>query len=143
MIRDFLEKDIESIHILGNCLTSNFSKANNLLEMKESPYTRILVFEEEKKIKGFLMYTELNETADVVELIVQEEYRRQNIATCLLDYMISGLKNSVQLITLEVRKSNESAIQLYQKFGFEIVHIRQKYYIDGEDAYLMGRRIER
>lgn len=89
------------------------------------------------------MYTELNETADIIELIVQEEYRGRNIATCLLDYMISDLNDSVKLITLEVRKSNKIAIQLYQKFGFQIVHIRKRYYGDGEDAYLMGRRLER
>lgn len=143
MIRNFIESDIEAINVLGNRLTSNFSKTNNLLEMKTNSFTKILVFEEKNTVRGFLMYTELNETADIIELIVQEEYRGRNIATCLLDYMISDLNDSVKLITLEVRKSNKIAIQLYQKFGFQIVHIRKRYYGDGEDAYLMGRRLER
>lgn len=142
MIRSFLEKDIEEINALGNRLTSNFSKTNNLKEIKDNPYTKILVYEEGNKMKGFLMYTELEETADILDIIVKEEDRHRNIATCLLDYMISEVKNSVKLLTLEVRKNNISAIQLYKKFGFEIVSIRKKYYSDGEDAYLMGRRLE-
>jgi [ribosomal protein S18]-alanine N-acetyltransferase len=40
--------------------------------------------------------------------------------------------------TLEVRVSNNTAIALYQKYGFEIVSRRKRYYIDNnEDAYLM------
>jgi ribosomal-protein-alanine N-acetyltransferase len=40
--------------------------------------------------------------------------------------------------TLEVRVSNNTAIALYRKYGFEIVSQRKRYYIDNnEDAYLM------
>ncbi len=88
------------------------------------------------------MYTELEETIDINDIFVEEEYRRKNIASCLLDYMISELKSSIKLITLEVRKSNTKAIQLYEKFGFSIYHTRKDYY-GTEDAYLMGRSIER
>lgn len=141
MIRKLKIEDIKQVEELGNLLTPNFSKTNNLKEMENNPYTKILVYEEEETIKGFLMYTELEETTDIVDIIVKEEERQKGIASCLIDYMLSDLKESVKLLTLEVRKSNTPAIALYEKFGFEVVNIREKYYGDGEDAYLMGRRI--
>lgn len=46
-------------------------------------------------------------------------------------------------MSLEVRVSNESAIKLYEKFGFKNVGIRKNYYQDNfEDAYLMVREME-
>ena len=141
MIRKMIESDIEQINTLGCLLTLNFSKTNNLNNLQNDKFTKVLVYEEDNIIKGFIMYTELEETTDILDIIVKEEERRKKIASCLLDYMISELKDSVKLITLEVRKSNTPAIELYKKFGFEIVNIREKYY-DNEDAYLMGRRLE-
>lgn len=141
MIRKLKIEDIKQVQELGNLLSPNFSKTNNLEEMENNPYTKVLVYEEEETIKGFLMYTELEETTDIVDIIVKEEERQKGVASCLMDYMLSDLKESVKLLTLEVRKSNTPAIALYEKFGFEVVNIREKYYGDGEDAYLMGRRI--
>lgn len=142
MIRHFLESDFEAIYQLGNKISDNFSKTNNLKEIFKDKFTKILVYEKDNEVVGFLMYIELDDTVDILDIIVKEEYRKQNIASCLMDYMISELKDSVKLITLEVRKSNTPAIKLYEKFGFGIVNVRKSYY-DTEDAYLMGRVIEK
>lgn len=142
MIRHFLESDFEAIYKLGNEISDNFSKTNNLKEIFKDKFTKILVYEKDNEVVGFLMYIELEDTVDILDIIVEEECRKQNIASCLMDYMISELKDSVKLITLEVRKSNTPAIKLYEKFGFGIVNIRKSYY-DNEDAYLMGRVIEK
>ena len=141
MIRKLKIEDIEQVEELGNRLSPNFSKTNNLKEMENNQFMKVLVYEAEGSIKGFLMYTELEETVDIGDIIVEEEERNKGIASCLMDYMLSDIKESVKLLTLEVRKSNTPAIQLYKKFGFEVVYIRKKYYLDGEDAYLMGRRL--
>ena len=43
-----------------------------------------------------------------------------------------------QVVTLEVRVSNDLARTLYQKYGFNTAGIRRRYYTDnGEDAYIM------
>ena len=139
MIRAFQMSDLEQVYALGNLLTPNFSKTNSLHDLENNPFTKVLVYEKEGTIIGFLMYTELDETVDILHLFVKEEYRRQKIASNLLDTLISNLKESVCYLTLEVRRGNESAIALYQKFGLEIIHIRKNYY-ENEDAYLMGRR---
>jgi ribosomal protein S18 acetylase RimI-like enzyme len=41
-----------------------------------------------------------------------------------------------------VRKSNASAIALYQGLGFVITHVRKGFYSDGEDAYQMARYLD-
>lgn len=142
MIRDFLETDFEAIYKLGNEISENFSKTNNLKEIFKDKFTKVLVYEKANKVVGFLMYIELVDTVDILDIIVDKKYRNQNIASCLIDYMISELNDSVKVITLEVRKSNTPAIKLYEKFDFGIVNIRKSYY-DTEDAYLMGRIIEK
>jgi len=43
-----------------------------------------------------------------------------------------------QEVVLEVRVSNEPAINLYRGIGFKVVRILRRYYADGEDAYLMA-----
>jgi ribosomal-protein-alanine N-acetyltransferase len=42
---------------------------------------------------------------------------------------------------LEVRVSNEPAINLYRSMGYTIVGIYQGYYSDGEDAYMMSKNL--
>ena len=47
-------------------------------------------------------------------------------------------KDGINSFTLEVRKSNEIARKLYEKFGFEDRGIRKGYYEDNnEDAVIM------
>ena len=55
---------------------------------------------------------------------------------------IGELDENCTLITLEVASKNIAAINLYEKFGFEIVNVRKNYYPDGDDAYLMARSSE-
>ena len=70
---------------------------------------------------------------------VREEYRKQGIASALLDVFIRfGKAHQLAFLTLEVRASNAAAIALYQKHGFEQVGRRKNYYEDPkEDAILM------
>ena len=141
MIRNFKLEDSETIYELGNQLSSNFSKTNDLEKIINDKYTKILVYEIDSEIVGFLMYIELENTIDIVDIIVKEEHRNKKIASCLLDNLITELKEKIKWITLEVRKSNTPAINLYQKFDFSIINTRKNYY-ENEDAYLMGREIK-
>ena len=43
---------------------------------------------------------------------------------------------------LEVHVSNEPAINLYKKAGFEVQRFIRGYYADGENAYIMSKRIQ-
>ena len=45
-------------------------------------------------------------------------------------------------VMLEVRVSNLAAIRLYEKFGYQRIHKRKRYYQDGEDAFVYSKTIK-
>ena len=142
MIREPNILDIPRINELGSLLEENFAKVYSINEMMEDQVSKVYVYEMDDKIVGFIIATDLVETCDILSLIVDPEYRNRKIATNLIDYLISELDENLKLITLEVRANNTAAIHLYDKFGFEVVNVRKKYYANGDDAYLMARESE-
>ncbi len=137
MIREVCENDYESIYKLGLELQENFKSLWNLEEMLTHDYFRILVYVQDAQVVGFLMYTVLDHMIDIVNLVVQAEYRKRHVATYLLDQLFT-ISNLSDKFYLEVRVDNNPAISLYEKFGFKIIHTRKKYYGD-VDAYIMER----
>lgn len=77
--------------------------------------------------------------AHIGTLAVKPGYRRQKIAQKLLACSLKeAYQNGACRAMLEVRETNRAAQNLYQKFGFEAVGLRQDYYKDThEDAVLM------
>lgn len=134
--------DIPRINELGSLLNENFSQVNSISEMLNDGYSKVLVYIKDDQVVGFITATDLKETCDILHLVVAEEYRHHLIATNLINYLIGELDENCTLITLEVASKNIAAINLYEKFGFEIVNVRKNYYPDGDDAYLMARSSE-
>lgn len=139
MIRSAEVMDIPRINELGGLLHSNFSRVYNINEMLNDGYSKVIVYENEEKIIGFIIATYLIDTCDILSLVVDLDYRRKGIASNLIAYLIGEADENLKLMTLEVATKNEGAIKLYEKFGFEIIHKREKYY-DNDDAYLMARK---
>jgi ribosomal-protein-alanine N-acetyltransferase len=54
----------------------------------------------------------------------------------------TAIQKGIKRLSLEVRKSNATAIQLYQNLKFVITHVRRNFYSNGEDAYLMTLHLE-
>lgn len=71
-------------------------------------------------------------------IAVREEYRRQGVGEALLGAFMRFGKEKLAFLTLEVRPSNDPAIQFYMKHGFVQVGRRKNYYnAPREDAILM------
>ena len=77
----------------------------------------------------------------VMNLVVAPECRRQGIATRLLGTLFDEVgEENRRGFTLEVRVSNDAAIELYESLGFRGQGIRRGYYTDNrEDALIMWR----
>lgn len=88
---------------------------------------------------GFAGVWFLSDEAHIATIAVRSVFRRQGIGEHLLAGVIDiAIANSAQLVTLEVRASNEAAQALYDKYGFVVVGVRPGYYSDNkEDAILM------
>ena len=76
----------------------------------------------------------------IVSIAVREGFRRQGIGGVLLIGAIEmALRREMEILTLEVRISNEPAIALYEKYGLRQVGLRKGYYSDNhEDAIIMS-----
>jgi|SRR4051812_41329753 ribosomal-protein-alanine N-acetyltransferase len=62
-------------------------------------------------------------------LAVRTDVRRQGLATMLLRFVLAEAAAArLTHATLEVRRSNDAALRLYERFGFEIRGIRRNYY---------------
>ena len=81
------------------------------------------------RICGFAGITVSVDTADVMNIGVLPEFRRKKIGRMLLDSLVEqGRKCGCEQMMLEVRESNQSAIQLYETSGFTQIAVRKNYY---------------
>ena len=79
------------------------------------------------------------EEAHITTIAVHPEWRRRGLGEWTLLNLINVARTGgAEIVTLEVRDSNDAAIRLYGKLGFQMVGMRRGYYMDTkEDARLM------
>lgn len=89
-------------------------------------------------VVGYIAAQLLVDHFDLISIAVSKDFRRQNIATYLLDKLFDLCTDlKISDIFLEVRHNNSSAINLYEKAGFKRINVRKNYYTDtSEDAYI-------
>ena len=110
----------------------------------ENPIAFYFVAVKDDEVIGYCGYWWTFGEAQITNVAVSPEYRQKGIASALMDEMINHCREmDVFSITLEVRVSNNAAISMYEKYGFERVGLRPKYYNNKEDALLMTKEIEK
>ena len=94
---------------------------------------------DEGSIIGFSGFWILFDEAHITTIGVDPRFRRRHLGELLLlDVVEAARRQGARYLSLEVRKSNGGAIQLYEKYGFSIRGVRPNYYTDdGEDALVM------
>ena len=102
-----------------------------------------LIDETEKVIFGYGGYWLIKGDAHITNLAVKPEYRGKGAGKLVVKTLLEHAKyRGATRATLEVRKSNEKAKQLYHLLGFKILGIRPNYYQDNqEDAVIMWKQI--
>lgn len=141
-IRKAKINDLEAIkEIEDESFRNPFTKEDLLYEISQNPVSNFLVLEKDSKVIGFIDYWVTFDSATIDQIAIKKSERNQGFAKILLEKSINDLKElgEVSFFTLEVRASNEPAINLYKSFGFQKVTIKEKYYDDGEDAIYMIR----
>ena len=79
--------------------------------------------------------------ADIMNVAVHPDYRRQGIAENLINTLVAELKNrGCHALLLEVRVSNTPAITLYEKLGFAQIGCRKNYYRNPKEDALILRK---
>ena len=154
-IRGFRSDDLDRVMDINiETLPENYSTFFYRDLYRRFPET-FLVAEEDGAIQGYMMcriergLSKLKslrpaKQCHVVSIAVRESYRRRGIASELMTTVLERAKENYGAAEcfLEVRMSNDAAINLYEKLGFSKVKRNYGYYIDGEDAWVMAAPID-
>ena len=141
MIRNARIEDLKAINDLGNLVSNTFSKSYNVASYLENNKYIILVYLEENIVKGFILVYKNIDYYELEMIVVDINSQSRGIGTKLLKYFEDNYLQKDDVIFLEVAVNNEKALKLYQKFGYEIINIRKKYY-QGIDANIMKKVIK-
>lgn len=146
IIRKATLDDLDQIEIIENeCFVDPYKREDLIYELTTNPCAIVLVAIIDNKIVGFIDYMITFTSSTISQIAVTKDYRKQNIATELLLAMEKTFPNDiddqVETITLEVRKSNLAAQNLYRKNGYIDITIKKAYYRNGEDAIYMLKRL--
>lgn len=116
-----------------------WSLAMFVLELSKSSGI-CLAAESEGRLVGYLICSRYDTVWHVMNIAVDVDRQRKGIGSALLTELYERVEDEQARFTLEVRRSNEIAIHLYERDGFRGAGIRKRYYQDnGEDALVMWR----
>jgi ribosomal-protein-alanine N-acetyltransferase len=155
-LRTFTVSDLERVmHINTACLPENYSSF-----FYKDLYTRFpdtfMVAEIDGEIQGYIMcriekgWSKRGRLSParlchVVSIAVMESYRRRGIGKALVEQAMGRGRRTYDSNEgyLEVRVSNEPAVNLYAKLGFTKVKRNYGYYLNGEDAWVMAAPLDK
>lgn len=95
-------------------------------------------------VLGYIGFNSIAGEGYIANVAVLPSYRKQGIGKQLIQAMVNAAREQgLAFLTLEVRKSNIAAIQLYEQFGFLPVGERKQYYSQPqENALLMTKYLK-
>jgi len=133
-------KDLDEVmEVERQCFTTPWSRYSFVCELKDNQLSHYIVAKHSDRVIGYAGMWIILDEAHVTNVGVLPEYRGEGVGEFLMRSLIAAAKErGANKMTLEVRKSNYVAQNLYTKLGFEPVGIRRGYYQDDkEDAVLM------
>ena len=125
------------------CFSMPWSE-NSVRSELTNPLSLWLVAEEENVVLGYIGSQAVMDEADVMNVAVVPDRRREGIAQKLVEALVAALnEKGVHALLLEVRASNEPAKALYERQGFIQVGRRPNYYRNPkEDALILRKEWE-
>jgi ribosomal-protein-alanine N-acetyltransferase len=142
-LRRLTPKDLEAIErIERRSYPTPWSRSMFASELSKPSSISLGAFEAETgELVGYLVISRYVDAWHVMNIAVAPERRREGIAVALFERLFElTAADGRRGYTLEVRISNEAAIKLYERLGFQSRGVRRGYYTDNrEDALIMWR----
>jgi [ribosomal protein S18]-alanine N-acetyltransferase len=108
------------------------------LEMARRGERYYVVARRDRRLVGYAGLMFVVDDGHVTNIATAPDHQRSGVATRLLAELAwVAIERGCTALTLEVRTSNTGAQELYRRFGFAPVGVRQKYYENTEDAIVM------
>lgn len=140
---EITEMTLDDLELMKDTLYSdfdNFWSYNILKQELENEKTTYVVAKENNEIVGFAGMMIFMDEATLNNIVVKKSCRGRGIGGELLEALIEICTDlNSKTFTLEVNTSNTPAIKLYEKFGFQNLGIRKKYYNNSQDAFIMTK----
>jgi len=139
IIREMVESDLPDICLIERETFSDPWSEEDFHNSFTAQNNGYLVAEVTGRIVGYCGYWGIVGEGYIYNVAVKKEFRRQQIGYLMLIEMIKQASDrGITAFTLEVRCSNEAAIRLYERLGFERAGLRKDFYSKPkEDAVIM------
>ncbi len=135
--------DLEEVAALeAASFTNPWSRDILARELRNRDVVRVYVLRSsEHQLLAFCSGWFITDELHINTLAVREDVRRRGHATRLLRFVFDeAVAAGIEHATLEVRRSNDAALRLYERFGFEVRGIRPNYYSQPvEDGLILWR----
>ncbi|MHC1720509.1 MAG: ribosomal protein S18-alanine N-acetyltransferase [Clostridiaceae bacterium] len=137
----FSEEHIDGVLVVDNLSFNIPWSKQSFLEEVHNDFAEYVVAMNDKTIVGYAGVWIIAGEGQITNIAVQPALRGMGIASRMLEAIIDICRRANATgITLEVRKSNISAIRLYKKYGFIEEGMRKNFYADNnEDAIIMWK----
>lgn len=135
--RDLEEKDIDRLLEIEKFFPNPWPMEAFFIEL-EGEDNKTIGLEIDNVLIGYMFYSDYLDEININHFAIHPEYRRRGYASDIMNELNRRIKKN-KVIYLEVHTENKAAINLYKKFGLEILYTRKNYYGLEEDAYIMQK----
>ena len=144
VVREFRAEDAAAAsEILREAPESASWSMQALVEFMPLPGAVALISEREGRPTGFVLGRRVADEAEVLNLAVREECRRQGEGRALVEELLRRFtKSGTSRVFLEVRESNLGGIGFYERMGFRQLGRREDYYREPQEAALVYERTQ-
>jgi ribosomal-protein-alanine N-acetyltransferase len=143
VIEALTRDDIDEVLALEQAAFTNpWTRAMYLAELENSGVSYcFLARGTDRRAVGFCSFWRVVDELHINNLAVLPELRRTGVGSLLLSFVMNkGVELGARRATLEVRRSNDPARLLYERFGFSVAGVRTDYYSKPvEDALVLWR----
>ncbi|HKL47121.1 MAG TPA: ribosomal protein S18-alanine N-acetyltransferase [Candidatus Izemoplasmatales bacterium] len=138
------EKDVTFVHGIEDKCFNSIKRDDFIEHYVQNPLYEIELIEYNEVIIGYLVIWLDLDKSQLYSIYIRPDNRKQGMAFQALKLLEKKLlEQGIREWTLEVRISNHSAINLYEKMGFQAIHIRKGYYANHEDALYMYKELRK
>jgi ribosomal-protein-alanine N-acetyltransferase len=144
VVREFRAEDAAAAsEILREAREAASWSIQALVEFMLLPGAVALMSERAGRPTGFVLGRLVADEAEILNLAVREECRRQDEGRALVEELLRrSTKSGVSRVFLEVRESNRGAIGFYERMGFRQLGRREDYYREPQEAALVYERTQ-
>lgn len=138
-IRPMNEHDLDAVvEIETESFSQPWSRVHFISELNSPHSFPLVAHDSGGSVMGYICPMLVLDEGEILDVAVSHRCRNKGVGKLLVEEVLDECrKKGASFVSLEVRKSNISAISLYKSLGFIETGQRKRYYENGEDAILM------